>query len=98
VVVDATRALLRFLGPWGLALFTLVGFSLALVPLFDREPERSLRQRPGMAVLALLFFVGFVVAWLVGGQLEGPAPSRPAAEPVQPSRSADETPEGERSP
>ena len=51
-----------------------------------------------MAVLALLFFVGFVVAWLVGGQLEGPAPSRPAPEPVQPSRSTDETPEGERSP
>jgi len=81
VVVDVTRALLRFLGPWGLALFTIVGVSLALVPLFDREPGRSLRQRPAVAILALLFFVGFVVAWLVGGQLEGPAPSPPAAEP-----------------
>ena len=31
VVVDVTRALLRFLGPWGLALFTLMGLALALL-------------------------------------------------------------------
>ena len=102
VVVDVTRALLRFLGPWGLALFTILGLSLALVPLFDRQPGRSLRQRRATAVLGLLFFVGFVVAWLVGMQLEGPAPSPPAAEPTSAaeatSPAVDETRDGERSP
>ncbi|HSG38588.1 MAG TPA: cytochrome b N-terminal domain-containing protein, partial [Thermoanaerobaculia bacterium] len=83
VVVDVARALLRYLGPWGLALFTIVGLALALVPLFDRQPERSLRQRPATAVLGILFFVGFVVAWLVGRNLEGPgAPPPPASEPA----------------
>jgi quinol-cytochrome oxidoreductase complex cytochrome b subunit len=82
VVVDVARALLRYLGPWGLALFTIVGLALALVPLFDRQPERSLRQRPATAVLGILFFVGFVVAWLAGRQLEGPASSAPSSEPA----------------
>jgi quinol-cytochrome oxidoreductase complex cytochrome b subunit len=82
VVVDVARALLRYLGPWGLALFTIVGLALALVPLFDRQPERSLRQRPATAVLGILFFVGFVVAWLVGRNLEGPASSSPSSEPA----------------
>ena len=72
VVVDVTRALLRFLGPWGLALFTLMGLALALLPFFDRQPGRSLRQRPAAVILGLLFFVGYLVAWLVGSQLEGP--------------------------
>ena len=86
VVVDVTRALLRYLGPWGLALFTVVGLALALVPLFDRQPERSIRHRPATAVLGLLFFVGFVVAWLAGRQLEGPGPSPPAAAPTPPAQ------------
>lgn len=90
IVVDVTRALLRFLGPWGLALFTLLGIALVLVPLFDRRSERGLRKRPAVAALGAVFFVGFFVAWLVGRQVEGPvgigdaeppaAESAPAAE------------------
>ena len=91
VVVDVTRALLGFLGPWGLALFTIVGLSLALVPFFDRQPGRSLRHRPATAVLGLLFFIGFVAAWLAGRQLEGPAPSPPAGEPEPPARAVSPT-------
>lgn len=83
VVVDVARALLRYLGPWGLALFTIVGLALALVPLFDRQPERGLRRRRATTVLGILFFVGFVVAWLVGRSLEGPAPSSQTPEPAR---------------
>ena len=36
IVVDVSRALLHYLGPWGLALTALLGLSLALIPLFDR--------------------------------------------------------------
>jgi quinol-cytochrome oxidoreductase complex cytochrome b subunit len=64
--VDVTLALIRYLGPWGLAGFWLLGVSLALLPLFDRKPERWLRRRPVVGVLGLVFFVGLGAAWLVG--------------------------------
>ncbi len=91
VPVDVSLALIRFLGPWGLTGFTLLGFSLVLVPLFDRRPERRLRHRPLAAALGLIFFIGFGVAWLTGRQIRSVSPSsRPAAESV---RGASEIPE-----
>lgn len=75
VPVDVSLALIRFLGPWGLAGFTLLGVSLALLPLFDRRAERELRRRPVAAALALLFFIAFGVAWLAGRQLGSLPPS-----------------------
>lgn len=87
VVVDVSRALTHYLGAWGFVGFTLLGLSLALVPLFDRGPERDLRRRPAVAALGAAFFVGFIVLWLVGGQLRtrprGIAPDRPT--PAQPT-------------
>jgi quinol-cytochrome oxidoreductase complex cytochrome b subunit len=86
--VDVSLGLIRYLGAWGFALFTLLGLSLAFIPLFDRSPERSLRRRPVVAALGLTFFVGFVALWLVGHQVRSVAPSaKPAAEqgaPVEP--------------
>ena len=84
VPVDVSLALIRFLGPWGLTGFTLLGFGLVLVPLFDRRPERRLRYRPVAAALGVIFFIGFGVAWLTGRQVRSVRPSaRPAAESVR---------------
>jgi quinol-cytochrome oxidoreductase complex cytochrome b subunit len=69
VVVDVSRALTHYLGAWGFVGFTLVGLGLAFVPLFDRGPERDLRRRPAVAILGLVFYVGFVAAWIAGRQL-----------------------------
>ncbi|NIR46817.1 MAG: hypothetical protein GWN99_20610, partial [Gemmatimonadetes bacterium] len=70
IVVDVTRALIRYLGAWGLGLFTLLGIALALIPLFDRAPERRLRRRPVAAALGVVFFTGFLVAWFLGRGIE----------------------------
>ncbi len=74
VVVDVSLALIRYLGVWGFTLFTLLGIALALLPIFDRKPERRLRRRPVLLALGTLFFAGFLVAWLVGHQLRSLPP------------------------
>ncbi len=74
IVVDVALALIRYLGVWGFSLFTLLGISLALLPLFDRRPERRLRKRPLALALGLVFFAGFLVAWVAGRQLESLPP------------------------
>jgi quinol-cytochrome oxidoreductase complex cytochrome b subunit len=80
VVADVSRALTHYLGAWGLSLFLLVGLALALLPLFDRAPERRLRRRPVVATLGAAFYVIFVVAWLAGRQLRNmPPQATPAA-------------------
>ena len=83
VVVDVSRALTHYLGAWGFVGFTLVAFGLAFVPLFDRGPERELKRRPAVAALGVVFFAGFVAAWIAGWQLRSappPANLRPATE------------------
>ncbi len=91
IVVDVSRALMHYLGVWGFAAFTLLALSLAFVPLFDRDPERSLRRRPVVATLGLLFFTGFLVAWMAGYRLRSvplrPAPGVGASQPSPPSDS-----------
>lgn len=98
IVVDVSRALAHYGGGWGFLGFSALGLALALVPLFDRGPERALRHRPGVAALGAVFFVGFVAAWLAGRQLrsvppgaglepplgEEAPPSAPAADAVRP--------------
>ncbi len=69
VPVDVSLALIRYLGPWGLAAFTLLGLSLAFIPLFDRKPERRIRHRPVAAAVGITFFLVFIVAWIVGRQV-----------------------------
>lgn len=84
VPVYVSLALIRYTGPWGLTFFTLLGVSLTLLPVFDRAPERSLRRRPVAVSLGVVFFVGFVAAWMVGQQVGSVAPSaRPQPEAVE---------------
>lgn len=69
IAADVSRALIFYLGSWGLGIFVLLGAALVLLPLFDRSPERALRRRPAVAVLGVVFFLGFGVAWIAGYQL-----------------------------
>ena len=79
IVVDVSRALVHYLGGgWGFALFSLLGLALALLPLFDRSPERDLRRRPLAAAIGLTFFLGFIGLWLAGRSLRT-VPLSPAA-------------------
>jgi quinol-cytochrome oxidoreductase complex cytochrome b subunit len=80
VVMDVSLALIRFFGPWGFALFTLLGLSMAFIPLFDRHPERH--HRP-ITVLGVVFFVGFAILWLVGHQLRFAHPDVGAPTPTE---------------
>jgi quinol-cytochrome oxidoreductase complex cytochrome b subunit len=92
VPVDVSLALIRYLGPWGFTGFTLLGLAMALLPLFDRSPERRLRHRPVAAVLGVTFFVAFAAAWIVGRQLRDVAPSERL--PEVPSAVSDSMPPG----
>jgi quinol-cytochrome oxidoreductase complex cytochrome b subunit len=69
IVADVSRALIHYLGFWGLSLFMLLGTALILLPIFDRSPERTLRRRPAVAALGILFFLTFAIAWVVGFRL-----------------------------
>ena len=69
VVADVSRALTHYLGAFGFIAFLLLGIGLALVPLFDRSPERDIRRRPLVAGLGVVFFGGFLVLWIAGTRL-----------------------------
>jgi quinol-cytochrome oxidoreductase complex cytochrome b subunit len=78
-------------GPWGFTAFSLLGLGLAVMPLFDRGPERQLRRRPVVAALGAVFFVGFLAAWLAGRQLRStppPAAVRPVVPTLAPTTAA----------
>ncbi len=89
ILVDVTRALLHYLGPWGLAFVGLLGASLALIPLFDRRGGRRLRERPVAVALASTFFLLFLLAWLAGRQLQSP-PAPELLVPASESRRLEE--------
>jgi ubiquinol-cytochrome c reductase cytochrome b subunit len=83
VPVDVSLALIRFTGLWGLTVFSILGLSLVLLPVFDRRPERGLRQRPVAVAFGLIFYVGFAAAWIAGQQIRSVPPSaRPQPEIV----------------
>jgi ubiquinol-cytochrome c reductase cytochrome b subunit len=75
VLVDVTIALLRFIGPLGVLVALLLVAALALVPLFDRKPETDLRKRPVVAILGMILFGGFILAWAIGHQVTIPIDS-----------------------
>jgi quinol-cytochrome oxidoreductase complex cytochrome b subunit len=71
IVADASRALVHYAGAWGLIAFMGLGVVLALLPLFDRSPERNLRRRPVVTTLGALFFLAFVLSWAAGRYMRG---------------------------
>jgi quinol-cytochrome oxidoreductase complex cytochrome b subunit len=75
VPVDVSLALIRIAGPIGLALFTLLGVSLVILPLIDSGPERQLRRRPVAAALGLSFFIGYVALFIAGRAFGSVTPS-----------------------
>ena len=79
VVADVSRALTHYLGAFGFIVFLLLGIGLALVPLFDRGTERSLRRRPIVTTLGVLFFGGFFILWIAGTRLHHVTIQRPPA-------------------
>jgi quinol-cytochrome oxidoreductase complex cytochrome b subunit len=84
IMADVVRALTYYLGPWGLNLFLALGFALALLPIFDRGPDRGLRHRPLATALGMVFFLGGLAAWVAGRGLHDvppPAAVRPAILP-----------------
>ncbi|MDH3459240.1 MAG: cytochrome b N-terminal domain-containing protein, partial [Gemmatimonadota bacterium] len=81
VPVDVSIALIRLIGPLGFALFTLMGLSLAFLPLFDRAPERRWRKRPVATALGVAFFTGFVALWIVGRAIGSVPPTGRTAPP-----------------
>jgi hypothetical protein len=68
LVVVMSRAPSRTTRAW-FAGFTLLALGLAVVPLFDRRPERSLRGRPVVTTLGVVFFLSLVAAWMAGRNL-----------------------------
>ncbi|MBI3983001.1 MAG: cytochrome b N-terminal domain-containing protein [Gemmatimonadetes bacterium] len=84
VPVEVSLGLVRYLTPWGLAAFTALGVALALLPLFDRDPARPLRQRPVAAALGLAFLLGFAGAWVAGRTVRTPSTRmRPASDVLE---------------
>jgi len=69
IVADVSRALVYYTDGWGPAALALLGLLLALLPLFDRRPERALRRRPVMAGLGAIFLAAVIVAWVAGWRL-----------------------------
>ncbi len=73
ILADVAVAVLRFAGPVGVLLALLLVTAVALVPLFDRKAETSLRTRRIVTALGVVLFGGFILAWAVGRQT-GAAP------------------------
>jgi quinol-cytochrome oxidoreductase complex cytochrome b subunit len=72
ILVDVTRAILTYLGSFGMVVAVLLAGAVIFLPLFDRNPETELRKRPVVAILGTALLVGFLVAWAVGHSLTEP--------------------------
>lgn len=75
VVVDVSLGLIRTLGVWGFVSFSLLGLLLVILPLVDRDAESSLRRKPLVLSVGLLFFLGFLAFWVIGRQIDAVPPS-----------------------
>lgn len=69
IVADVSRALIYYVGGWGMAAFLALGAGMVLLPVFDRSPKRRMRRRPIVTALGVLFFVTLAVSWGAGWKL-----------------------------
>lgn len=89
LVADVSRALFHYLGAWGFGAFLLLGLALVVLPVFDRSPDRRLRQRPLIAGLGFAFFLGFAFSWAAGWRLRMSSSERELAPLTRPVLAAD---------
>ena len=75
IVVDVSLGLIRTMGVWGFVGFSALGLLLVILPLVDRDPGASLRRKPLVLGVGLLFFLGFLAFWTVGRQIGAVPPS-----------------------
>jgi len=73
--VSIGLAVVRYLGPWGVIGFVILGLALVFLPLFDRDPERHLRKQPLPLALGIVFFVALLVGWVAGRQIRSVSPA-----------------------
>lgn len=80
--VSVGLAVVRYLGPWGVIGFVVLGLALVFLPLFDRDPERHLRRQPIPLALGVIFFAALLVGWVAGRQVRSvSATVAPAVQP-----------------
>jgi quinol-cytochrome oxidoreductase complex cytochrome b subunit len=75
IVVDVSLGLIRTTGVWGFVGFSALGLLLVILPLVDRDPGDSIRRKPLVLGVGLLFFLGFLAFWTVGRQIDAVPPS-----------------------
>ncbi|HSM11989.1 MAG TPA: cytochrome b N-terminal domain-containing protein, partial [Lysobacter sp.] len=73
--VSVGLAVVRYLGPWGVIGFVLLGLALVFLPLFDRDPERHLRKQPLPLALGIIFFAALLVGWVAGRRIRSVSPA-----------------------
>lgn len=94
--VSIGLAVVRHLGPWGVIGFSAFGLVFALLPLFDRGPERRLLRKPVVLLIGVAVVASLAWAYMAGRQIrtvdpavapgaDSPAavaPATPAAAPA----------------
>jgi quinol-cytochrome oxidoreductase complex cytochrome b subunit len=73
--VNIALATVRYLGPWGVVGFVVLGIALVFLPLFDRDPNRMLRRQPVVLALGIVLFISLVGAWAIGSQIDSVNPA-----------------------
>jgi ubiquinol-cytochrome c reductase cytochrome b subunit len=72
--VSIGLAVVRHLGHWGVIAFLAVGLGFAMLPLFDRGPERRITRKPVALLLGLTVLAALVWAWIAGNRIQTVAP------------------------
>jgi hypothetical protein len=74
-------AVVRHLGHWGVIAFLAVGLGFAMLPLFDRGPERRITRKPVALLLGFALVAALAWAWIAGSRIDTVAPdAAPAVE------------------
>ena len=72
--VSIGLAVVRHLGPWGVVAFMAFGLGFAVLPLFDRGPERRITRKPVVLLFGIAVLAALVWAWIAGRRIDAPDP------------------------